>query len=85
MGDTLDSWRVTPPPSRDLSPAALASAMEARARTRRRRVQAAVAAFCVLVTVGAAAGVLRADQANRAALESLRDAHLAQLGAEVDS
>ena len=85
MSDLLETWRVTPPPSRDFAPGVLARRMERRESRRRRRVAGLFSLVVLTLVAGAGGGYLRADRANRAALDVLRDAHLAQLGAEVDS
>ena len=85
MSNLLEPWRVTPPPARDFAPGDLARRLDRREAQRRRRAAGLFSLVVLTLVAGAGAGYLRADRANRAALDVLRDAHLAQLGAEVDS
>ena len=84
MNDQLDLWRVTTPASRDFSPGALSSELEARSRARRQRACVLLAIPCCMALLGAMLGMARADATNHQALATLRNAHIASLGAEVE-
>lgn len=84
MNDQLDQWRVATPAPRDFSPGAISHELEARSRSRRQRAYVLLAIPCCMALLGTMLGMVRADATNHQALATLRNVHIASLGAEIE-